>query len=174
MSIASWNLTGPLAKHSPSRTDATDTRPARGRTTRALVALAIAFAMATTAASAESGKDRPFGATVHGHSTVAPTSDPCVLGIAEAGTGTAVHMGKVAWAASETLNLCTNPEGADARANFVMTAADGDQVFGQYVSVVRLDPQTGVFTFAGRWQIAGGSGRFQNAVGEERSSARDA
>jgi len=75
-------------------------------------------------------------------------------------------MGAIAWAGAQTLNLCTNPEGADDHGEFVMTAANGDEVFGSYVTLVRFDFEAGVFTFTGRWRISGGTGRFSHAIGE--------
>jgi hypothetical protein len=143
-------------------------RPPKGTRKKNLrtLAIGIAVSIAVAATIGAAAERRPFGATVKGESNAAPTSDPCLLAITESGTGMAVHMGKIAWAATETLNVCSNPEGADAQAQFVITAANGDAVFGSYVSVVLLDPAAGVLTFTGRWRVAGGTGRFQDAIGK--------
>ena len=138
----------------------------RTRTIAIAIAVAIAAAGASGAEAVAAAGPRPFGATLEGHSNAVPTSDPCVLTITEGGTGKAVHMGAIAWASSETLNLCSNPEGADVQGELVMTAANGDEVFGRYVSLVRPDFQAGVFTFTGRWEIVSGTGRFRNVTGE--------
>lgn len=145
------------------------------------IALGAAIAIATAGASVAVGanceaattdarvgvnvaaaRSRPFSATVESWTTVEPTPDTCVLLNKGAGTGIGVHMGAIAWVAWGPLNVCTG--GTDAE--FVMTAANGDEVFGKYESLVRPDFDAGVFTFAGRWEIVGGTGRFGYATGE--------
>lgn len=108
----------------------------------------------------------PFSATVVGHANPLPTLDPCVLSNTEGGSGTAVHMGAIAWASSETVNFCTNPEGADVTGEFIFTAANGDQLTGTYVTLAHPDPAAGQITFSGTWQLTGGTGRFAGAFGE--------
>jgi hypothetical protein len=135
------------------------------RTRSIAIVMAIAITMASVSGADGATKSRPFGARLKVLSSPLPGSDPCLLPIMEAGTGIAAHMGKIAWAASETLNLCSNPQGADVQGEFVMTAANGDEVFGRYMSVV-LYSDAGAFTFAGRWEIVGGTGRFASAIGE--------
>ncbi len=167
MITAPRELTTLTADRSPRAMPTRARRPSgRGRRQGALLASALVLLMATPTASDAGGRPRPFAAAIVGQSTVSPTSDGCVLSVTEAGTGVALHLGKTAWAATESLNLCVEPGRAHAQADFVMTAADGDEIFGRYVSVVRLDRQTGAFTFVGRWQVAGGTGRFQHAAGD--------
>lgn len=128
------------------------------------VAIVVAMAAITMGASAPKAveKPRPFSATVETWSTVEATPDPCVLLNDGAGAGIAVHMGATAWVSSGSLNVCTG----GTTAEFVMTAASGDEVFGKYMSLVRPDFEAGVFTFSGTWKIEGGTGRFSNAAGE--------
>ncbi len=136
-------------------------RPAAGAAGGILAAVVVAGSMGLAAA-----ESRPFGATLEGHANPVPTSDPCVLTNTEAGTGKAVHMGAIAWASSETVNFCTNPEGADVTGEFVMTAANGDQIRGHYTTLAHPDFQAGVITFSGEWEITGGTGRFEQASGQ--------
>jgi hypothetical protein len=125
-----------------------------------LTAMVLAFSVSAAADSA-----RPFGATLEGYANPVPTSDPCVLTNTEGGTGKAVHMGAIAWASSETVNFCTDPEGAEVQGSFVMTAANGDQLHGEYTTLAHPDFTSGVITFSGQWTIVGGTGRFENATG---------
>lgn len=127
------------------------------------VLAALVLACSVSAAAEAS---RPFGATLEGHANPVPTSDPCVLTNTEGGTGRAVHMGAIAWASSETVNFCSNPDGADVQGSFIMTAANGDQLFGQYTTLAHPDVVTGVITFSGQWTITGGTGRFEHATGD--------
>lgn len=108
----------------------------------------------------------PFSATLIGHANPAPTADPCVLNNTEGGSGTAVHMGAVAWASAETVNFCTNQAGADVAGEFVFTAANGDQLAGRYVTLAHPDVAAGQITFNGTWKVTVGTGRFAGAVGE--------
>jgi hypothetical protein len=145
-------------------------------TRKTAAALALAFAATVTAGAEREHREavggpgaqlRPFGAVLDVRTTPGAQTD-CTLEIIEAGTGRAVHMGAITWEATETLNFCEKPEDANAAINgtFVMTAANGDQVHGQYATLQYLDPATGVFTFSGQWSIAGGTGRFQDAAGQ--------
>lgn len=45
------------------------------------------------------------------------------------------------------------------------TAADGDELTGRYVTLATPDFIAGVITFAGTWEITGGTGRFAGAPG---------
>jgi hypothetical protein len=108
----------------------------------------------------------PFSATLVGHANPVATADPCVLSNTEGGSGTAVHMGAIAWASSETVNFCTNPNGADVVGEFVFTAANGDHLTGTYVALAHPDFAAGQITFSGTWTASGGTGRFAGASGE--------
>jgi hypothetical protein len=127
------------------------------------VVAAVAVVCAVEVAAAGS---RPFSAALEGRANPVPTSDPCVLTNTEGGTGQAVHMGAIAWASSETVNFCSNPDGAEVQGEFILTAANGDEVFGRYETLAHPDFGAGVITFSGHWEITGGSGRFEHATGE--------
>ena len=124
--------------------------------------LALVLVSGTTGTASES---RPFKATLVGHAGPSPTADPCVLTNAEGGTGQARHLGTIDWTSSENVNFCSNPAGADVEGVFVWTAANGDQLTGRYVTLAHPDFAGGVITFAGTWEITGGTGRFEGATG---------
>jgi hypothetical protein len=108
----------------------------------------------------------PFRATLTGHAGPQPTADPCVLSNTEGGSGVATHLGAVDWTSAETVNFCTNLEGADVEGTFVWTAANGDEIRGRYVTVAHPDFAAGTITFAGTWEVTSGTGRFAGATGE--------
>ena len=131
-----------------------------------MIVLLSALAV-TQPASLRAEQVRPFGAILEGHAHPDPSeTDPCLLTNTEEGTGHAVHMGAIEWASAETVNFCTNPAGADVEGEFVMTAANGDEVYGRYVTLAHLDPVMGVITFSGEWKIVNGTGRFAHATGQ--------
>jgi hypothetical protein len=133
----------------------------------ASVAAVVTAVVLACPVQAAAGESRPFGAVLDGHANPVPDpGDPCLLANTEAGTGRAVHMGAIVWASAETVNFCTNPEGADIQGQFVMTAANGDQVFIDYVTLAHPDFNAGVITFSGTWTITGGTGRFADATGD--------
>ena len=138
----------------------------------AAMAVAVAAILVSGPAGLAASGDRPFRATVTGHANPTPTADPCVLTNDESGTGTAVHMGSMSWTSSETVNFCSNPAGADVAGEFVMTAANGDQVKGRYVTLAHPDFGAGVITFSGTFEITGGTGRFAGASGEGELSGQ--
>jgi hypothetical protein len=130
-----------------------------------IVAVSILF-LTVGAAHAES---RPFRASMQGHANPLPTADPCVLTNSEAGTGHARHLGAITWISNEVVNLCADG-GPQVRAEFILTAANGDQVFGHLRTVARFDFVASQITFAGLWEIDGGTGHFQDAQGQGQLS----
>ena len=114
----------------------------------------------TVTVSAES---RPFRMSAQGHANPVPTG-PCTLSNSESGTGHALHLGALTWLSNEVVDRCAEG-GPQVNAHFVLTAANGDQVFGRLRTVARFDDAAGQVTFAGLWDIDGGTGRFQDATG---------
>ena len=133
--------------------------------TAAAAVLVAAFVVGATGGLSASRRV-PFSATVVGHANPTPTADPCVFNNTEGGSGTAVHMGAIAWASAETVNFCTNSQGADVAGEFVFTAANGDQLTGTYVTLAHPDFAAGEITFSGEWTVTAGTGRFAAASGE--------
>lgn len=125
----------------------------------------LAVLLACTAVVAANPHSRPFVVTLDGHANPMPTADPCVLDNNEAGVGHATHLGAITWTTHETVNLCTNPDGADVNGTFALTAANGDQVFGTYQTLAQLNFATNQVSAFGDFIITGGTGRFQGASG---------
>ena len=109
--------------------------------------------------------------TLDGYANPAFQPDGCTIINDEQGTGQSRHLGAITWQSHEVVNQCSNPEGADVMGEFVLTAADGDQVFGTYQTLAHLDFGGGVVRARGAYQIAGGTGRFVNATGDGVISA---
>lgn len=73
------------------------------------------------------------------------------------GTGQVSHLGRVTWATEHCFQLFA---GTFGDAELVITAANGDKLFGTYNGVM-----TGETTFAESMIITGGTGRFSGASG---------
>lgn len=129
----------------------------------AVVVMCMVLGWSVTGAAA--GKSRPFKASIHAFAGPAPTADPCVLSNAEEGTAQVTHLGRSTMVSNESVNLCSNPDGADITGQFTMTAANGDQLFGTYETLGHLDFANDEVTFSGQFTITGGTGRFQDATG---------
>jgi hypothetical protein len=76
------------------------------------------------------------------------------------GDGEATHLGRTA---IETTDQVGNVLTGATTATYHLTAANGDEVVVEFYFLA-LPTQTG-FTFAGTWEITGGTGRFTNASG---------
>jgi hypothetical protein len=107
--------------------------------------------------------------SLQGHAAPTPTADPCELTNAESGSGHALHMGAIKWVSNEVVDLCADG-GPRVAADFVLTAANGDLVFGRLRTAARFDFVTNQVTFAGLWEVVGGTGRFQTATGQGQLS----
>ena len=73
------------------------------------------------------------------------------------GTGRISHLGRVTWTTEHCFQLAT---GTFGDADLVITAANGDKLFGTYDGYM-----TGATTFAETLIITGGTGRFSGATG---------
>ena len=123
----------------------------------------IVMALACTWAAEAGNPSRPFEASLVGNANPVPTEDPCVLINTETGSGQARHLGRFTWASVETVHVCSDP--AQIEGEFVMTAANGDQVFGVYQTQAEFDFGTNTIAAFGDYEITGGTGRFQGAQG---------
>lgn len=128
----------------------------------AVVAILILVSAAPAVADEQA---RPFGATIEGNAGPVFTG-PCTIVNNETGTGQALHLGAITLTTHENVDLCSNPAGAVINGQFVMTAANGDQVVGTYQTLGHLDFATNQVTAAGRYTITGGTGRFAEVSGE--------
>jgi hypothetical protein len=142
------------------------------RENRRLLAVAVAVAlMVPPGVGANDGETRPFRMVLQGHASPDFPPEGCFLTNSESGTGIALHLGALTWASNEIVNFCAEG-GPVVEGEFVLTAADGDQLFGHLRTIAQFDFVTNQITFSGTWQITGGTGRFQGASGEGELSGQ--
>lgn len=140
-------------------------------THRYVLAAAMTLLIGLTAGVSANPQLRTFSVTLDGHANPQFQPDGCTIINDEKGTGHARHMGRITWQSHETVDACSNPPGADVNGQFVLTAANGDQVFGEYVTLAQLNFGIGQVSALGTFQITGGTGRFENATGNGVISA---
>ena len=126
------------------------------------VLAAVAFASTATAAKSFAA----FQAVIAITEQAGP--DPtgtCPTGFAGliSGTGDALHMGKVTLTSFDCIEIVGPGVFLFSSNRVVLTAANGDQVFGEYSGAV--DAQNGVGVVSGQFKITSGTGRFVNATG---------
>ncbi len=140
------------------------------------LAAAIVFTVSAGSAFAEDdedddGNELVLTALVEGLANPQPTEDPCILMNTETGTGLDLTIGKITIETTEVVDLsssldCLNPDRAEVHSEFTLTAvADSDKVFGIYHTVILIGP-TADLEILGRYQITGGTGRFEGATGK--------
>ena len=113
-------------------------------------------------------ESRPFAMFLQGNAD--PTFvDPCTITNVESGTGLGLHLGALTWISNEVVDLCAEG-GPRVTAEFVLTAASGEQVFGRLNTLAHFDFPANRVTFAGSWEVDGGTGNFADATGEGQLS----
>jgi len=134
------------------------------------VAVVAMLAVALPAAAGES-VERPIKENLSGYMTgmaMSPSfpegdtfddrcSEPSQWVSTSAGSGVMSHLGSVAWTLEHCYQLF---DGTFGDAEVVITAANGDQLFGTFDGIM-----TGETTFAETLIITGGTGRFVGASG---------
>ncbi|MCG8436393.1 MAG: hypothetical protein MJA83_20440 [Gammaproteobacteria bacterium] len=148
-------------------------------------AAALMFIVAAAPASADDDDDNgnEIVLTVLAEGLIVEQSLPdanCVFtntvnGIA----GRDLNIGEITIDSTEVVELGPFPaclafggaEFADVVAEFVITAANSDQIYGVWQTVILIDPTGGVRPL-GRYQITGGTGRFEGAKGKGVISAQ--
>ena len=135
-----------------------------------VAAMALAIGSMGTAMSAKRAmaEERPFMAKLAGNAHLTPTGDPSVLLNHETGAGEATHLGQFQWEDDEVATFGAG--GVSVVASFTMTAANGDKVYGEFTSSGSFD-EDGNLVIEGSYQVTGGSGRFDGAVGSGTISA---
>jgi hypothetical protein len=108
--------------------------------------------------------ERPFKAMLAGNAHLSPTDDPCVLRNDETAEGEATHLGRFTWVSVEFADFCTIPGGVAVIGSFTMTAANGDELSGEYTTVGLFD-EAGNLIIHGTYEFNGGTGRFSDASG---------
>ena|SRR6266850_3228062 len=131
---------------------------------RTFTALALALGLVAFAPRAAAAEDRPFKASIAGNATLGGTDNPCVLRSTEAGDGSASALGRFTWESEEFADFCATPGGVAMFASFVMTAANGDELYGVYTAVGEYDAAGNLFIH-GTYEFDGGTGRFAEATG---------
>src|SRR5688572_14461860 len=124
-------------------------------------AVALILALAPLSAATQ---HIPFHVSIVGNANPVPDpGDPCVLLNTETGIIHGTHIGVGTWSSFETVNFCTSPGVGDVVGEFTLTAANGDQIFGTYQTIVIVSDAT--IAASGTYEITGGTGRFEDATG---------
>lgn len=111
---------------------------------------------------------RPFHAVIQGNAN--PTfTGPCTIDNHETGSGTALHLGAITWNSDETASFVpcpppTFPAIIEVSGHFTITAANGDEIHGEYHTTGTFDPASGV-SVSGGYTLTSGTGRFSNVTG---------
>jgi hypothetical protein len=134
----------------------------------------VAVLIASVPASAAAHKERPIKEDLIGYASGmrwAPDfpngdtfegrcSQPSQWISTSSGSGRISHLGRVSWTTEHCFQLFAGKYGTFGDARLVITAANGDQLFGTYDGVM-----TGETTFAETVVVTGGTGRFAQASG---------
>lgn len=138
---------------------------------RLLTALVVLGMLAAAApAAAAEPIERPFQEELTGHLVdlhmppdEGQCSAPSLWVSTTEGTGVISHLGRVTWMERH----CFKTDGTFGDVELVITAANGDQVFGTFAGGM-----TGPTTFAETLTITGGTGRFTDASGTVDETGR--
>jgi hypothetical protein len=134
------------------------------RLLKAILVLAAALGAGAATLPPAAAQELPFKAMLTGNAHLSPTDDPAVLRNDETGEGEATHLGQFTWADVEFADFAAIPGGVSVVATFTMTAANGDELYGEFTSVGYFaDPQT--LVIQGEFEFTGGIGRFADATG---------
>jgi hypothetical protein len=129
-----------------------------------ILVMSVALGFGAFTLSLAEAEELPFKAMLTGNAHLSPTDDPSVLRNDETGEGEATHLGRFTWADVEFADFGAIPGGVSVVATFTMTAADGDELYGEFTSVGYFaDPQT--LVIQGEFEFTGGTGRFADATG---------
>lgn len=136
-----------------------------------ILAATMLLTVAVGAAFADHDEGRALTALIRGTANLAPTEDPCILINTPTATGLALNIGKFTWETQEVVDFgsspdCLSPDSAEIDGQFVITAANLDQIFGVFQSVAQIDSVTNEITGLGHYEITGGTGRFEDAKGK--------
>jgi hypothetical protein len=134
------------------------------------VAMSVPISGTVGASAAEDRERRlAFHAVIHGNANPFPI-DPCTLGNHEAGSGRAVHLGVITWSSDETAQFlsCSPPSppgpAIAVSGQFIIVAANGDEIHGTYQTTGTFDPVNGVSVHGG-YTFVSGTGRFSTVTG---------
>jgi hypothetical protein len=128
------------------------------------VAGVVAFGALVLTPNVSIAEERPFKASLSGNAHLSPTDDPFVLRNDETGMGNSTHLGNFTWADTEFADFAAIPGGVAVVGTFTMTAANGDELYGELATVGSFDEE-GDLVIHGTYRFTGGTGRFANATG---------
>ena len=106
----------------------------------------------------------PFKATIDGNAHLSPTKLLWLQRNDETGEGEATGLGGFAWASVEFVDFRKFPPKVSVVAAFTMTFADGDKLFGAYITT-GIANEVGNLDIHGVFVFTGGTGRFNGATG---------
>jgi hypothetical protein len=132
----------------------------RRHSSKAFLALAV-LAVMGLAGPAAAGEQVPFRGRLEGsytRTTIFPFAH-----IELNGRGQATQLGQFAFYMPHDVDLSAIPPGGTGR--FQFTAANGDTVYGTFVTHATPTPTPGVIYGVEQMTILGGTGRFANATG---------
>jgi hypothetical protein len=134
--------------------------------TLATRSLVVVVALAVLSSAGQAVAEQPFRARISGHANPQPVpGDLCLLTNVESGTGRALHLGRLTWASTETVNFCLVPDQGVVTGKLTLTSANGDEIYVTYTTLVTLDPVAGTVAALGTYQLTGGTGRFTGISG---------
>ncbi len=136
-----------------------------------VAAMLLTTALAGAAVAGNDGRFAGLTLLAKGYASPMPTADPCILINTETATGLAVDIGGIKWESVEVVDLasnpdCSAPEGAEIEGEFVVTAENGDKIFGAYQTVAQIDVAMNEIAVLGHYRITGGTGGFARAKGK--------
>jgi hypothetical protein len=115
--------------------------------------------------------DVPFSGAVTGGLRFVANPQHCAMGVTgiSDATGTALHMGDITY---HTEQCVTQATGAIDGKVLVLTAANGDQLFGTFAGQSTPSGAIGdQFQVKATFVFKGGTGRFENAIGAAEMTA---
>jgi hypothetical protein len=121
----------------------------------------VAIASLCLAQAAGAGESIPFKGRDVGTFALPGTCADGSLRVVIEGSGTATHLGRYTYEADE----CFNPVTGAFSGLPIITAANGEQLFGTYTGQVAPTGDPGVVSYVEQMAIAGGTGRFAGASG---------
>jgi hypothetical protein len=134
----------------------------------ALCTLSIGVAAQTLSPLDTAAAARPFHAVIEGNAN--PTFiDPCTIENHETASGKALHLGRISWSSDEMAVFVpcpppTFPAIIEVTGHLTITAANGDEIYGEYHTTGTFDPVIGV-SVKGTYTFTSGTGRFRNVTG---------
>jgi hypothetical protein len=127
----------------------------------AVIAAALVVAVWPGTAVAEDDELVPFEVQLEGFASPVFNPDGSISNT-ELALGESAQLGSVTWMSEEEAVFNDTNE-LKVKGEFVITMANGDQVFGKYKTIGTIAFPVG--TFEGHFVITGGTGRFADASG---------